>query len=114
MGCHSKVPLEFIYMESGTMKLRHILTLNRMMYHHHILTSDPNETIVKMYHKQQSDPSRYDWYELLIKDFEFIGLTINENEIKAISRLQYKNKIKPLIRKAAFDYFLKEKQRHSK
>ena len=58
-----------------------------------------------MYYKQNSDPSRYYWYELLRKDFEFLRLTINENEIKAMSRLQYKNKIKPLIRKAAFDYF---------
>ena len=69
MDCHSKVAVEFIHMESGTLKLRHILTMNRMMYHHHILTSDENETIVKMHLKQKSDASRDDWYELLKKRF---------------------------------------------
>ena len=67
-----------------------------------------------MYYKQKSDPTRDDWYDLLKKDFEFVGLTIDENEIRAMSKLQYKNKIKPLVKKAAFEYFLKEKRRHSK
>ena len=71
-------------MESGTLKLQHILTMNRMMYHHHILTSDENETIVKMYSKLKSDPSRDDWYELLKKYFEFFELTFNENEEKKL------------------------------
>ena len=53
MDCHSKVAVEFIHMESGTLKLQQILTMNRMMYHHHILTSDENETIVKMYLKRK-------------------------------------------------------------
>ena len=28
------------------------------------------------------------------KDFEFVGLTINENEIKSMSKIQYKKKKK--------------------
>ena len=40
-----KVALEFLHLESGTLKLRHILTINRMMYTHHVLSLDKNETV---------------------------------------------------------------------
>jgi hypothetical protein len=114
MKCHSKTPIEFLHMESGTWKLRHILTLNRMMYHHHILTTDKNETIMKMYLKQKSDQTKDDWYQLLQKDFKFVGLSMNDEEIKSMSQFQYKKKIKLLIQKAVFEYFVTEKQKHSK
>ena len=84
------------------------------MYHHHILTTGDDETIKKMYLKQKSDPTKNDWYESLQKDYQFIGLNITDEEITVFSRLDYKKKIKNLIQKAAFDYFLKEKLKHSK
>ena len=112
--CHSKTAVEFIHMECGTLKLRHILTLNRMMYHHHLLTTDESETIVKIYLKQKYSPTKGDWYELLQQDFKFVGLNITDDEIRSMSRQDYKKKIKPLIHKAAFKYFLLQKQGHSK
>ena len=35
---HSKCPVIFFHLETGTLKLRHLLVINRLMYHHHILT----------------------------------------------------------------------------
>ena len=84
------------------------------MYHHHILTTDDDETIKKMYLKQKSEPTKNDWYESLQKDYQFIGLHISDEEINAFSKNEYKKKIKNLIQKAAFNYFLKEKLKHSK
>ena len=90
LSCHSKVPLEFLYMETSTLKLRHIFSLNRIMYHHHLLTTEDNETIKKIYEKQKSEPTKGDWYELLKNDFRFIGKNINEDNIKAQSKLEFK------------------------
>ena len=95
-------------------KFRHILSLNRIMYHHHLLTTEDNETIKKIYEKQKSEPTKGDWYELLKKDFEFIGKDINEDDIKAQSKVEYKQKMKALIQKAAFQYFLEQQNKHSK
>lgn len=114
MKCHSKTTIEFLHLESGTMKLRHILSLNRIMYHHHILQTDDDETIKKIYLKQKSDPTKNDWFCSLQKDFEFIGLNITDQEIQAIPRFEYKKKIKNLIQNAAFEYFLNKKRTHSK
>jgi hypothetical protein len=44
---HSKCPQEFAYLETGSLKLRHILTQNRLMYHHHLITQDDSETTKK-------------------------------------------------------------------
>ena len=84
---HSKVALEFLHLESGTLKLRHILTINRMMFHHHILTLDKNETVRKIFNKQKQSTSKGDWYELLLKDFKFIQKDLNEEEIQKCQKI---------------------------
>ena len=45
LGGHSKCPSVFYHLETGTLMLRHIVMMHRMMYHHHILTRNDNETI---------------------------------------------------------------------
>ena len=75
--------LEFIHMETGTLKLRHILSMNRMMYHHHLLALEDAETLKNVYEKQKSDTTKGDWYELVLKDFTFIEEDMNEEEIKS-------------------------------
>ena len=51
-GGHSKCASEFHHLETGTWKLRHILTYLRLLYHHNILNREENETIKKIYRKQ--------------------------------------------------------------
>ena len=113
-GGHSKCAVEFHHLETGTLKLRHILSYLRIMYHHHIITRDENETIHKIYRKQKEEYIKGDWFQLLIKDFEFIGIQMDENYIKATPKSVYKKHIKSLIRKAAFKYFMDLKRTHSK
>ena len=49
-GGHSKCPTEFHHLESGTWKLRHILTYHRrLMFHHEILSRGEDETIREIY-----------------------------------------------------------------
>jgi hypothetical protein len=69
---HSKTPVVFHHLETGTMMLRHMLMVNRLMYHHHILSRGEEETIQKIYRKQSEDPLKGDWFELLKQDFKFI------------------------------------------
>ena len=98
---HSKTAVEFLHMESGTMKLRHILTINRMMYYHHLFSLDDSETIKQIYEKQKEARTKGDWYDLLCKDFIFVEKEINEKEIKEMTRGEYKKLIKDLVKKAA-------------
>ena len=46
-GGHSKCATEVHHLETGKLRLRHILTYLRLMYHHHILTRNYKENISK-------------------------------------------------------------------
>ena len=92
-GGQSKCPSEFNYLETGSLKLRHILTYRRLMYHHEILSREDSETIKKIYMKQKTDRVRGDWIKLLEQDFQFIGIEMKENEISATPKSEYKLKI---------------------
>ena len=113
-GGHSKSGTEYHYLETGSLMIRHILTYLRLIYHHHILSRNENETIKKVYLKQKEDCLKGDWFQLLQKDFQFIGIEMNEDDIQSMSKAVYKNKIKHLVQKAAFSYFMEQKSKHSK
>ena len=78
------------------------------------MTTDKSETIVKIYLKRKYSPTKGDWFELFQQDFQFVGLKINDEEIRSMSQTDYKKKIKPLIHEAAFKYFLLQKQGQSR
>ena len=44
----------------------------RLMYHHHIITREDNETIKKVFMNQKESHVRGVWYTMIISDFEFI------------------------------------------
>ena len=54
--------------------------MSRMMYHHYILTLDENETNKRIYYKQKEKVSRSDWFDLLLKDFKFVGIELDEKK----------------------------------
>ena len=58
----------------------------RLMFHHHILTREDNETIKKVYSKQKESHIKGDWFRMLISDFEFIEEEINEDLKKAYQK----------------------------
>ena len=113
-GGHSKTAVEFHFLETGTLMLKHILSINRLMYHHHLITREDNETIKKVYNKQKEDNTKGDWFDLLMKDFNFIGVEMDENHIKQKTKEEYKKEIKEQINEAAFNELLQLKQNHSK
>ena len=52
--------------------------------------------------------------QIIKKDFAFLGIELNEQDIKSNNKCDYKKKIKELIRKAAFIEYVKEKEQKSK
>ena len=113
-GGHAKCPSEFLHLETKTWKLRHHLSYLRLIFHHHILTREKEETISKIYYKQKESALKGDWLQLLKSDFEFIGEEQNDEEIIKVSKSEYKKKIKELINKATFQMLLDMKKTHTK
>ena len=53
---HSKTPLEFLYLETGAVPIRFILSSRRLNYHHEILQRDDKELINRVYKAQADNP----------------------------------------------------------
>ena len=111
---HSKTATIFHYLETGSLMLRHIIRINRVMYHHHILSLNTEETVRKIYEKQKTGHLKGDWIELIKSDFDFMEIDMDEEEIKRTPKNIYKKKIKDLIKKAAFKELTEKKNSESK
>ena len=115
LGAHSKIPLESLYLETGSMPLRFVIRSRRLCYLKTILDRDPEELIKEIYEAQKVDPTTGDFAQLIQNDASEISLDIsNENEIKMMKMEMYKTKVKIKVRKAALEYLLKIKATHSK
>ena len=114
MKGHSKTATVFHYLETGALMLRHLLRINRIMYHHHVVNLGDEETVKRIYEKQKQDSFKGDWIRLIKQDFAFMGIEMNEDEIRKTSKEIYRKKIKTLVKKAAFQELLEEKNKLSK
>ena len=111
---HSKAPIIFSYLETGSLKLRHMLVIKRLMFHRHLLTRDKKETIRKIYEQQKNEFTKGDWYQILLDDFKFIGEILDEDIILSYSKAAYKKHVEEKVRKASFDLYMNEKNKYSK
>ena len=85
-----------------------------MMYHHHILMRNKNQTIKKIYEKEKEDHVKGDWYQLLMEDFVFVENEMNDEEIKNIPKETYKKIVKNMVNRAAFKAYTAKKETHQK
>ena len=114
LGAHPKIPLEALYLETRSIPIRFIVASRRILYLHAILQRDRNEMIAKIYEAQKLKPSPGDFINLVKTDFETIGLEMNEQEIRQISKQKFKKIIKSKITNAAFTYLKSLQSNHSK
>ena len=90
-GGHSKCASEYNYLETGSFKLRHHLTYLRLLYHHHILTRDKNETISKIYYKQKEENTKCDWFQSLKKKiFNLLNETLLRIQLVKLPKVYIK------------------------
>ena len=108
---HSKTSKAFVLLEFGVLKVRHLIMIRRLMYHHHLVTRSNQELIKKVYLKQKENSLKCDWYRTLDEDFKFIGETINDDQISLIPKCAYKKSIKQKVQHAAFLSYLELKEK---
>ena len=111
---HAKTPIEFLYLESGTMPIRFIISSRRLMYLRTILIKEDDELVRRIFKAQLDNPSPGDYVELLKNDFQMIEEQFEEKDILNKSKQAYKKMIKMKIRKAALNYLNDRKDTHTK
>jgi hypothetical protein len=114
LGAHAKTAVEFLYLETGAIPLRFIISSRRLNYHKHIIDRNETELIKRVYREQLKNTTKGDWIELLKDDFKTINKEMNEAEIKNKTKTEYKMYIKKEIKEATFKYLRKLQEGHTK
>ena len=114
LGAHAKVPLEALFLETGTVPIRFILKTRRLCYLKTILKRDSEELIREVYDAQKADPIEGDFFQLVEMDASEISLNMSEDEIIMMKEDKYKVIVKKKVRQAAFNYLKQLKVKHSK
>ena len=68
LGAHSKTPLEILYLETGSLPIRFIISMRRLLFLQTILKRDDNELTKKIYKTQKEHPLKGDFCELVAGD----------------------------------------------
>ena len=104
LSAHSKTPKEALFLETGLIPLKYIVTSRRLMYLQTILKRKKDEVTRKIYEAQKLNPSKGDFIELIKADKGIVSLELSDNEIENMERHTYQNIIRKKVRSAAFLY----------
>ena len=88
LGAHAKVPLEALFLETGTVPIRFILKTRRLCYLKTILKRDSEELIREVYDAQKCDPIDGDFFNLVTMNASDINLDMNEDDIIMMKKVK--------------------------
>ena len=91
VGAQSKVPLETIYLESSTLSIKHVITLQRMLYIKTILSRHEDEVVRRVYTAMKEKPLKGDWYHRVPLDFEQVDISMDKEVIIRTDLPPYKS-----------------------
>ena len=107
-------PGEAFYLELGIFPLTYFLKGRRIMFLYYLLQQKTDEMLWRFFHVQWNHPSRNDWVLTVREDLRDLGITLNLDEIKSMSKEAFKELVKQKCSKLAFSNLLKLKSSHSK
>ena len=111
---HSKIPLEALYLETGSLPIQFILASRRLMYLHSILQRSTEELVRKVYDVQKEDSSPGDFVQLVSEDKAMINLSMSDVEIERLKKTKFKSIVRNKIKHAAYKSLNAQKEKHSK
>ena len=102
LGAHGKAPHEMLYLETGALKISHVIAVRRLLYHHNILKRHDDEIILKIYKAQLKSPSKGDWVTMLADDMKKYNINITDETVKSLSKAAFKTIVKKQVKEYAF------------
>ena len=114
LGAQAKVAVETLYLETGTMSIKSVISVRRMLYIKNILSRHKDEIIRKVYFAMKEKPYKGDWYNQVKSDFQKYGIEMNERLIEEMDLATFKNKIKKSVSNTFFNEMQTLKLSHKK
>ena len=114
-GAQQKVPLEMLFLETGELPLKYVIIVRRLMYYQEILKRHEKELVKRVFTAMKIDPLKGDWINLIIEDLKYLDMTVdNEEEIKNLSKNEFRRLVKNKIKNVAFKDLEEIKDSHEK
>ena len=114
LNAHSKTAIEWLYVDTGRLDLKHLIQIRRMMYLWHILSRNKNELIYRIYQTQKIGSSMGDWVRMIEADKKELNIDMTDEEIQGVPKETFKT----FVKKKAKINFIKHlntlKAQHSK
>ena len=108
----SKIAIEFLYLETGALPVKYVITSRRLNYLKHIHMLEDHELVRRIYQAKRDDPRKGDWWEAAKNDLETFD--IDEDKLKQLNKNQAKKYIKEQIYVKAFTDLKLLQANHSK
>ena len=110
----SKVSRSLVPLDLGLVSVEFILKQKRVGYLHHLLNSDDNSIVKKVFLEQHKSTITGDWTNDLKKDLKDLEIDMNFEEIQSLSKAKWKELVRKRTKSACFESLVKEKQKLSK
>ena len=107
-------PKEMLYLETGTIPLRFLIIIRRLMYFHYLLNGDEDSLVNKVLKIQMMKPSKDDWINQVNDDLNSLDITLTPEEIENLSKDQFRKIVQEKIELKTLEYLNCQKAKHSK
>ena len=114
LGAHSKVPLEFLYLETSAIPVDFVLASRRLNFLHTVLSRSDNEMTKRIYIAQKNYPIKGDWVNQVEEDLVKMGIKMDDLEISLMKKSLFKSMVKRCVRTASFNSLTEIQQTHTK
>ena len=105
---------EAYFLETNAIPLRFILLGRRLMYYWTILNKNDEELVKQVFILQKRHAVRDDWATEIQSNLNSLDITLSEEEIKQMTKVQFKNIINSKVKQKASEFLNCLRQEHSK
>ena len=103
-----------ILLELGLPSVAFLLKKKRVLYLHHLLTTDQSSLVSQVFQEQVRKSKSKDWVHSVIKDLEDLEIDLLFSQIASIGKQPFKQLVKESCENACFKSLIKEKEKLSK
>lgn len=111
---HPKCPIEFLYLETGSISIGHIVSSRRIMYLRTILRREDEELVKRVYREQEENTTPGDFVEMVKADLVRYNISYDENMIKTSKDDDFKSMVRKHVKETAFKELKMKQESHSK
>ena len=103
-----------MYLEFGIVPIRFLIKVRRLLYLKWVLQEPEDSLVYRFLQIMIKKPLVGDWINLVKQDLKDFEVNLTFDEIKRISKQEFKDKIKQKMSEKAFEYLILIKEKQSK